>query len=63
MKSFGPGYRGRGGPCLVNLVILVSVAVIKGLMEYVRKHSFSVFGWYRIALGILVILYFLLMNR
>lgn len=47
--------------CVVSF--LVSVAVIKGLMEYVRKHSFSVFGWYRIALGILVILYFLLMNR
>ena len=47
--------------CVVSF--LVSVAVIKGLMEYVRKHSFSVFGWYRIALGTLVILYFLLMNR
>ena len=47
--------------CVVSF--LVSVAVIKGLMEYVRKHSFSVFGWYRIALGVLVILYFLLMNR
>ena len=38
----------------------VSVAVIKGLMQYVRKNSFSVFGIYRIALGILVLLYFLI---
>ena len=38
----------------------VSVAVIKGLMQYVRKNSFSVFGIYRIALGALVLLYFLL---
>lgn len=44
--------------CVVSF--LVSVAVIKGLMEYVRKHSFAVFGYYRIALGVLVILYFLL---
>ena len=44
--------------CLVALV--VSLAVIKGLMEYVRKHSFSVFGVYRIVLGIAVIGYFLL---
>lgn len=38
---------------------LVSLAVIRGLMEYVRKRSFSVFGVYRIALGVLVIGYFL----
>ena len=38
----------------------VSLAVIRGLMEYVRKHSFSAFGVYRIILGIAVIGYFLL---
>ncbi len=38
---------------------LVSLAVIRGLMEYVRKRSFSVFGVYRIVLGVLVIGYFL----
>ena len=43
--------------CLVSFV--VSLAVIKGLMQYVRKHSFSVFGYYRIVLGALVLLYFL----
>ena len=41
---------------------LVSVAVIRGLMQFVRKHSFSVFGVYRIALGMLVLLYFLLLS-
>lgn len=35
---------------------LVSIAVIKFLMGYIKKHDFTVFGWYRIALGILVIL-------
>jgi len=43
--------------CVVSFV--VSLAVIKGLMQYVRKHSFSVFGIYRIVLGLLVLLYFL----
>ena len=42
--------------CVVSLV--VSLLVIKGLMEYVRKHSFRVFGFYRIVLGILVLIYF-----
>lgn len=44
--------------CVVSF--LVSLLVIKGLMEYVRKRSFSVFGVYRIILGIAVIGYFLL---
>ena len=44
--------------CVVSFV--VSLLVIKGLMEYVRKHSFSVFGIYRIVLGVLVLLYFIL---
>ena len=43
--------------CVVSLI--VSLLVIKSLMEYVRKRSFSVFGVYRIALGVLVIGYFL----
>jgi undecaprenyl-diphosphatase len=34
--------------------------VIRALMEYVRKHSFSVFGVYRIILGVAVLLYFLI---
>jgi undecaprenyl-diphosphatase len=42
--------------CIVAFV--VSLLVIKSLMEYVRKHSFSVFGIYRIILGIVVLGYF-----
>ena len=42
--------------CIVSFV--VSLLVIKGLMEYVRKHSFSAFGVYRIILGIVVLAYF-----
>ena len=42
--------------CVVSFI--VSLLVIKGLMEYVRKHSFSVFGIYRIVLGIVILAYF-----
>ena len=47
---------------IVGMVVsfVVSLLVIKGLMEYVRKHSFSAFGVYRIILGILVLGYFLM---
>lgn len=37
---------------------LVSMAAVKFLVDYVKKHDFKVFGWYRIVLGILVILFF-----
>ncbi len=39
---------------------VVSILAIKFLMKYIKKNDFTVFGYYRIALGILVILYFLL---
>ena len=47
---------------LVGTVVsfLVSLLVIRGLMEYVRKHSFSAFGVYRIGLGIVVLVYFVI---
>lgn len=40
------------------IAFLVSIIVIKFLMGYIKKHDFKAFGWYRIVLGILVILYF-----
>ncbi len=43
--------------CLVSFI--VSLVVIRGLMEYVRKRSFAVFGVYRILLGLVVLGYFL----
>ncbi len=44
--------------CVVSFI--VSVVVIRALMEYVRKRSFAVFGVYRIGLGALVLVYFLI---
>mgnify|MGYP002626828253 FL=1 len=41
---------------------VVSMFVIKFLINYIRKHDFKVFGYYRIVLGILVLLYFLIMK-
>ncbi|MGL5440021.1 MAG: undecaprenyl-diphosphate phosphatase [Filifactoraceae bacterium] len=37
---------------------LVSVVAIKFLMRYIKNHDFKAFGWYRIVLGFLVIVYF-----
>lgn len=46
-----------GVGCLVAFV--VSILIIKFLMNYIRKHDFKVFGWYRIVLGILILGYFI----
>ncbi len=37
----------------------VSMAAIRFLMDFVKKHSFEAFGWYRIALGVAVIVWFI----
>lgn len=37
---------------------IVSIVVIRFLMGYIKKHDFKVFGWYRIVLGAVVLLYF-----
>ena len=37
------------------VAFLVSVVVIRFLMDYIKKHDFQVFGWYRIVLGLIVI--------
>ena len=41
---------------------LVSLFIIKFLLGYIRKHDFKVFGWYRIGLGLLVLVYFFLIK-
>lgn len=45
---------------LIGTVVsfVVSLFVLKFLMGYIKKHDFKVFGWYRIALGLLVLAYF-----
>lgn len=46
--------------CIVAFA--VSVLVIKFLMSYIKKKDFKVFGWYRIVLGIVVLLYYLVIK-
>ena len=49
-----------GVGCLVTFI--VSILIIKFLMNYIRKHDFKVFGYYRIVLGIIVLAYFLFLS-
>ena len=42
----------------VAVAFVVSILAIKFLMGYIKKHDFKAFGWYRIILGILVLVYF-----
>ena len=52
------------GILLTGMVVafVVSIFVIRFLMDYIRRHDFKVFGWYRIILGAAVILYFALIR-
>ena len=45
------------GALLVGCIVafVVSILAIRFLMDYVKKHTFTAFGWYRIALGIVVL--------
>ncbi len=61
LMKFGLHYSsGEISLLLVGMVsaFVVSVVAIKFLMGYIKKHDFTAFGWYRIVLGLLVILYF-----
>ena len=67
LKFFLTGVGFAGGELAVLLIgcavsFLVSLLVIRGLMSYVRNHSFSVFGVYRIVLGVIVLAYFALVK-
>ena len=64
LKFMLEGVKATGGEMLILLVgtvvsFIVSLLVIKALMDYVRKRSFAAFGYYRIVLGFVVIGYFL----
>ena len=64
LKFMLEGVKATGSELLILLVgtavsFIVSMLVIRALMEYVRKRSFAAFGYYRIVLGFVVIGYFL----
>ncbi|MDP4108995.1 MAG: undecaprenyl-diphosphate phosphatase [Bacillota bacterium] len=59
--KFGFAFTGLETAVLLTgmaVAFLVSVLAIRFLMGYIKKHSFKAFGWYRIALGALVLLLF-----
>lgn len=59
--KFGFSFEGMEIAILVTgmlVAFVVSVLVIRFLMDYIKKHDFKVFGWYRIVLGCLVLAYF-----
>ena len=63
LLKFGFSFTGAEAAVLAAGMItafLVSLAAIKFLMGYVRRHDFSAFGWYRIVLGAAVLGYFLI---
>lgn len=67
LKLVKAGFAFTGSEVLLLVVgmvsaFVVSMLVISFLMGYIRKHDFKVFGWYRIVLGILVLVYFLIFN-
>lgn len=45
------------------VAFIVSIFVIKFLMGYIKRHDFKLFGWYRIILGIMVLLYFVFLDN
>lgn len=60
-KDWGFGFTGMELAVLLTGMIvafLVSLVVIRFLMGFIKKHNFKPFGYYRIALGLLVLLYF-----
>ncbi|MBR1823861.1 MAG: undecaprenyl-diphosphate phosphatase [Ruminococcus sp.] len=66
LVKFGFHFSGSELAVLLTGMIVsfvVSVLVIKLLMDYIKKHDFKAFGWYRIVLGVIVLLYVLLIKK
>lgn len=63
LVKFGSDFTGMEVAVLITgmaVAFVISVVAIKFLMSYIKRNDFKVFGWYRIALGIVVIGYFLI---
>ena len=65
LLKFGFAFTGMELAVLIVGMIVafgISIFTIKFLMGYIKKHDFKVFGWYRIVLGIIVLLYFMIIK-
>lgn len=65
LKFILEGFKASGGEIILLIIgivvsFLVSFFVIRFLMDFVKRHDFKIFGYYRIGLGLLVIIYFLI---
>ena len=65
LKFILEGFSATGGEIVllaIGMVVsfVVSVYVIKFLMDFVKRHDFKIFGYYRIGLGALVLIYFII---
>lgn len=49
---------------IIGMVVAfaVSLLIINFLLSYVKQHDFKIFGWYRIVLGIIVLVYFIFIH-
>jgi undecaprenyl-diphosphatase len=68
LKMFKFGFNFSGNEIMILVLgmltaFVVSVFAIRFLMGFVKKHNFKVFGYYRILLGVLVIIYFLAVGK
>lgn len=66
VMKFGFSFTGNELMLLLTGTVVsfvVSLFVLRFLMGYIKKHDFKVFGWYRIVLGAIVLLYFALGAR
>ena len=64
--KFGFSFTGMEAALLLTGMLaafVVSLLVIRFLMGYIKRHDFKAFGWYRIALGALVLVYFLFLKK
>lgn len=67
LKIYKFGFAFTGAEVILLLIgsivsLVVSILAIKFLMGYIKKNDFKVFGYYRIVLGIIVLIYFTLVN-
>ncbi|AMB98766.1 undecaprenyl-diphosphatase [Aerococcus urinaehominis] len=63
VKALLTGFRFTGGELILLLVgmivaYIVSIITIRFLLRYIQSNDFKIFGWYRIVLGLIVIIYF-----
>jgi len=61
LVKFGFDFTGMEIACLLTgsvVAFVVSIFILRFLLAYIKKHDFKVFGWYRIVLGIIVLVAF-----